>query len=168
MKIGLISDTHGNLHPKVFQIFEGVDLILHAGDVVGEHILDELEIIAPVKAVTGNCDYPSSRLPLYQKVSTPFGNVIVTHSHAVQGGQGPSDRLITAFKDAKPRVIVYGHTHKEECRLVDDVWLVNPGPAGKPRFRDVPQVMTLEWNREGDSFIFDPTRLDWKNLEVGS
>ena len=49
--VGLVSDTHGLLRPEIFSALEGVDLILHAGDVGGRSILDELSAIAPVRAV---------------------------------------------------------------------------------------------------------------------
>ncbi|MEY3702022.1 MAG: hypothetical protein RI891_1314, partial [Gemmatimonadota bacterium] len=58
VRIGLISDTHGLLRPEVHAAFTGVDRILHAGDVCGDEILDELALIAPVQAVFGNCDVP--------------------------------------------------------------------------------------------------------------
>ncbi|RUM87908.1 MAG: YfcE family phosphodiesterase, partial [Thermodesulfatator sp.] len=57
MKTGIISDTHGTLPEKVLDIFQGVDLILHAGDIGSLHIIKELGSIAPVKAVHGNMDY---------------------------------------------------------------------------------------------------------------
>ena len=58
--IGLISDTHGQLRAGVHQALEGVELILHAGDVGGDDILDELALIAPVEAVYGNTDTPGN------------------------------------------------------------------------------------------------------------
>ena len=62
MLIGVISDTHipyrsRNIPSKVFEEFKNVDLILHAGDIEDLSVLDELEKIAPVKAVNGNCDH---------------------------------------------------------------------------------------------------------------
>ena len=56
MKVGLISDTHGQLRSQVFDHFDGVDLILHAGDIGNAGIITELEAIAPVRAVHGNTD----------------------------------------------------------------------------------------------------------------
>ena len=56
MNIGVISDTHGLVRPGVYDVFEGVDLILHAGDIGSRDVIIELEAIAPVKAVVGNVD----------------------------------------------------------------------------------------------------------------
>jgi predicted phosphodiesterase len=58
MIIGLISDTHSLVRPEVFEALKDVDLILHAGDVGGRAVLDELRGIAPVRAVFGNTDIP--------------------------------------------------------------------------------------------------------------
>ncbi len=56
MKIGVISDNHGHMHPKVYDLFQGVDHILHAGDIGSEEIIISLEAMAPVQAVWGNID----------------------------------------------------------------------------------------------------------------
>ena len=58
MVIGLVSDTHSLVRPGIFEALEGVELILHAGDVGGRSVLQELKAIAPVRAVYGNCDLP--------------------------------------------------------------------------------------------------------------
>ena len=50
MKIGVISDTHGHLDRRVFGLFDGVDHILHAGDIGYPSLILELEAIAPVTA----------------------------------------------------------------------------------------------------------------------
>src|SRR5690606_6885959 len=98
-RYGLISDTHGNLHPRVFELFDGVEAIFHAGDVVGEEILDELETIAPTQAVCGNCDYgETERMPAERILDLPFGRMVLTHSHLVAAGRGHQDRLAAHFK----------------------------------------------------------------------
>ena len=61
MKVGVLSDTHvptivSALPPAIYDIFQGVDLILHAGDIVELSVLDDLRAIAPVEAVAGNVD----------------------------------------------------------------------------------------------------------------
>ncbi len=161
-RFGLISDTHGHLHPDVFALFEGVEAIWHAGDVVGEDILDELEVIAPTLAVQGNCDVPSVRLPMLRVIEAPFGTAILTHSHMIGGGAGPPSRLAEHFAGKSPRVIVYGHTHLQSCESHGGVLVVNPGPSGKPRFRDRPSVAVLEWDEKTDALdvAFEP--VDWK------
>ena len=158
---GLISDTHGHLYPRVFELFEGVEAIYHAGDVCGEDILTELEAIAPTHAVHGNCDFPSPRLPAERVESAPFGTIAITHGHLVQEGTTQPERLARHFQHADPRIVLFGHSHVAYKRMFGDTWVINPGAAGKPRFRIVPSVMRLVWNSDNDTFAFHQTTLDW-------
>jgi putative phosphoesterase len=136
MRIGVIADTHGLLRPEVFEVFSGVDHILHGGDVGLPGILDELSAIAPVTAVYGNTDGPEirSRLPQVATVELDGFTIVVTHGD--QFGSPTPDRLQAAFPDAE--IIVYGHTHRPLLTLVDVVvTVINPGGAGPRRF-DLP------------------------------
>ncbi|MBI3566675.1 MAG: metallophosphoesterase family protein [Gemmatimonadetes bacterium] len=130
MLIGLISDTHGLLRPEVHDAFAGVELILHAGDVCSDTILDELMLIAPVQAVYGNCDDPW--MPgLTQKLEMEFGGLRVHVSHGHELGRPKPAQLAAAY-DAD--VIVYGHTHVAAIERVGTKLVVNPGAAGPKRF----------------------------------
>ena len=82
--LGLISDTHGLLRPRVYEALSGVELILHAGDVGGQDILTELRLIAPVKAVFGNTDPPGDP-ELVREILVEIGGarVHVSHGHEV-------------------------------------------------------------------------------------
>jgi len=160
-RVGLISDTHGYLHPDVFGIFEGMDEIWHAGDVCGEEILDELEAIAPTLAVQGNCDWVTGRLPPLRRIDRDFGVGILTHSHLVPPGAGSPERLVRHFGGMNPRVIVFGHTHQAYAERHDGVLVINPGPAGRPRFRDEPSVCVLEWDEGTNEFEFRFVPLAW-------
>ena len=138
-RIGLISDTHNRLRPEVFAVFEDVDLILHAGDVGDDDILDELRTIAPVFAVRGNTDRTDNpRLPASREFEISGVRVHVSHGHEV--GAKPIT-LIAAYGDAD--VIVYGHTHRELITEEDGVLVVNPGAAGARRFDLLPCVAIL-------------------------
>ncbi len=161
-RFGLISDTHGHLHPDVFSLFEGVEAIWHAGDVVGEHLLDELEVIAPTLAVQGNCDMQSPRLPLLREIDAPFGRMILTHSHAVTDGVGPPSRLARHFSRQSPGLILFGHTHKQYCERHDGALVVNPGAAGKPRFQDQSSVAVLSWNESAGELLVEHKPLTWR------
>lgn len=136
--IGLISDTHGLLRPEVFKAFEGVDLILHAGD-VGEGVLAELETIAPVRAVYGNTDPPG--MPgLSKAIDMTAEGVRIHVSHGHEVGSPTPERLLARY-DAD--VIVYGHTHRQLVTNADGRWVVNPGAAGQRRFDLKPSVALL-------------------------
>lgn len=139
MLIGLISDTHGLLRPGVHAALEGVELILHAGDVGGSEILDELAIIAPVKAVCGNCDAPWEP-GLAQSLDLTLSGLRVHVSHGHELGRPKAAELAAAY-DAD--VIVYGHTHVPRIDRVGDRLVVNPGAAGARRFALMPSVARL-------------------------
>lgn len=145
-RIGVISDTHGVLRPDVLKFFEGVDLILHSGDVQDDDILIELEAVAPVRAVSGNVDYPADarRRPLEQRIETPIARIAMTHGHL---SQAPSVNLALMrdhFSDFKPEVIIYGHSHIPKLEQVDGVMFFNPGSAGPGRFGKPPTVGMIE------------------------
>jgi len=143
MRLGVISDTHGQLRPEVFDAFAAVDHILHGGDVGSWHIMIELEALAPVTAVFGNTDGPElrHRLPQVATVELDGFEVVVTHGDQL-GALTPAT-LHEAFPAAE--IIVYGHTHKPLLELVDrTVTVVNPGSAGPRRFNLPVSVAILE------------------------
>ena len=133
MRLGLISDTHGLLRPEVFEVFRGVDRILHAGDVGNPDILTALEAIAPVTAVWGNTDGFDLRGVLPEIVETRIEGFDFLLIHGHQLGVPTPEQLNRAYPAAE--VIIYGHTHKPLLTIVDEVVTVmNPGGAGPFRF----------------------------------
>jgi uncharacterized protein len=139
LRIGLISDTHGMLRPDVHRALAGVSRILHAGDVCGDDILDELELIAPVQAVYGNCDEPGDPR-LSERLDLVIGGLRVHVSHGHELGR-PGGATIAAAYDAD--ICVYGHTHKQLIERVGERLVINPGAAGPRRFDLVPSVAIL-------------------------
>jgi putative phosphoesterase len=137
--IGLISDTHGLLRPAVHEALKGVGLILHAGDVGGSAILDELRLIAPVRAVFGNTDPPGDA-ELAEKIVMTVDNVTLHVSHGHECGSPTPERLAERY-DAD--VVVYGHTHKALVTRLGGRLFVNPGAAGPRRFSLAPSVGRL-------------------------
>ena len=143
MRLGVISDTHGLLRPEVFDAFEGVDHIVHAGDVGNPGILGDLEALAPVTAVYGNTDGPELRRMLPQVAMLELDGFDIVVTHGDQLGSPTPDALHSAFPDAQ--IIVYGHTHRPLLTLVDVVVTVmNAGGAGARRFKLPPSVGILE------------------------
>jgi putative phosphoesterase len=145
VRVGIIADTHGLLRPEVFQAFQRVDHILHAGDIGTEDILLELETVAPVTAVWGNTDAQvlRRRLPEVVEVELDGFRVVLVHGH--QLGVPTPEGLNRAYPEAE--IIVFGHTHRPWLGIVDQVVTVmNPGGAGPRRF-DLPAsvgIMELE------------------------
>jgi putative phosphoesterase len=137
--IGLISDTHGMVRPDVHTALAGVELILHAGDVGDDDILDELQLIAPVQAVYGNTDSPG-RPRLSNAIDIEIGGVRIHVSHGHEVGAPTPEKLLARY-DAD--VIVYGHTHKQLIVEAEGRWVVNPGAAGARRFDLMPSVARM-------------------------
>jgi len=143
VRLGVIADTHGLLRPEVFQVFEEVDHILHAGDVGKPEILIDLEAIAPVTAVYGNVDPPEVRSRLPQVATAELDGFEIVVTHGDQFGHPTPEKLHAAFPRAE--IIVYGHTHKALLELVDKtVTVMNPGGAGQARFDLKPSVGIME------------------------
>lgn len=127
IRIGLISDTHGLMRPEALAALEGVDHILHAGDVGAPHVLDALREVAPVTAVRGNVDGGEWAGVLPIAVTLHFAGVAVHLRHIL-------DRSDPEMLAENPRAVIFGHTHKPEISEEDGVLFVNPGAAGPRRF----------------------------------
>lgn len=117
-----------------------MELILHAGDVGGDEILDELSIIAPVQAVFGNTDEPGNPR-LRAAIDIEVGGLKVHVSHGHELGAPKPARLIARYA---ADIIVYGHTHVPLVTNADGRLVVNPGAAGPARFDIQPSVAILE------------------------
>jgi putative phosphoesterase len=137
--VGLISDTHGMVRASVHRALAGVELILHAGDVGGDAILDELALFAPVLAVYGNTDVPGDPR-LAASIERTIGGVSIHVSHGHELGSPTPEKLLERFATD---VIVYGHTHKQLVVRADGRLVVNPGAAGARRFKLEPSVARL-------------------------
>jgi putative phosphoesterase len=129
MNIGVISDTHGFLDPRVENIFKGVNHILHAGD-IGDPVIElELKSVAPVTAVLGNCDawlnFPVTA------ARTLAGKKFLVH-HIVNPHL-LSPEMTAAVAREKPDAVVFGHTHKAFAETVGGIFYFNPGYSGKPK-----------------------------------
>lgn len=127
MKIGVLSDTHGLLRPEVLPALEGVEHILHLGDVGDFKILNTLKDLAPVTAIRGNIDREGkcSRLPETEVVL--FEDHYIYMLHDVQ-----TIHLDPAA--ARFSVVLYGHSHKPDIKRHKGVLYLNPGSCGPRRF----------------------------------
>ena len=127
MRIGLISDTHGLLRPQALDFLRGSDHILHAGDVVGAAILDQLAGLAPLTAVRGNNDHGDWAQDLPESVTLTLGGIVIHMLHDLK-------ELAIDPAAQGVRVVVTGHSHKPACEERAGVLYVNPGAAGRRRF----------------------------------
>jgi len=143
MRLGIISDTHGLLRPEVFDVFQDVDHIFHAGDIGTVALLDELESIAPVTAVYGNTDGSELRSRLSALVRARIEGTDFLLTHGDQFGTPTPQKLHDAFPEAD--VILFGHTHRPLLTTIDlVVTVMNPGGAGHCRFDLSPSVGIME------------------------
>ena len=131
-KIGLISDTHGHLDPRVFDYFAEVDEVWHAGDIGDLAVADALEDFRPLRAVWGNIDGADARVryPEHERFTCEGLDVWITH---IGGYPGHYDRRVRdAIRQKPPGLFICGHSHI--LKVMPDKTLgllhMNPGAAG--------------------------------------
>lgn len=131
-KIGVISDTHGWLHPKVFDFFKACDEIWHAGDIGSEDVLIELKTIAPVKAVYGNCDSWGIRSETSEFLVFGCEEHRVALMHIVGNPARYEHKTLEIIRNEKPTIFVAGHSHilKVMNDTKHNLLYINPGGGG--------------------------------------
>ena len=146
MVIGILSDTHGYFHPSLPTYLKDVDLILHAGDIGTDEILDELESMAPTRAVWGNIDGQSLRRRTIEHDRFSVEGLsfwmthIAGHPKAWQRGMG---KLLA---DSIPDIFICGHSHilrVERVPSLEKMLYINPGAAGRQGFHKVKTCLRL-------------------------
>jgi len=152
--VGLISDTHVPVRAKcipkmVFKVFEKVDYIIHAGDLVELGVIDELEQLAPVLAVRGNMDGPhvSGALPKLNSLKVSDWKIGVMHDPSALSGMR---KMRDIAKQNGFDVFVYGHTHNANIKWEGKTLYINPGSPTNPEpvFISKPSVAVLKVTKE--------------------
>lgn len=162
LRIGLLSDTHGFLDPKVFHYFQDVDEIWHAGDIGNIAVLKELEHFKPLKAVFGNIDSPElqRKLPEDYWINANGLNVFMTHI----GGYPPkyNKRILGILKKRMPALFITGHSHILKImtdKSLNNMLFINPGAAGNHGFHKTKTLVKFE--------IQDQVVQNLKVIEIG-
>lgn len=138
--IGVISDTHGLIRTEVYEFFKDCDLIIHAGDIVKESTIHELESICKVEAISGNNDFMLNQniYPDYKKLNLNGRfSVYVIH-----------DLTYMNEEYTNYDIVIHGHTHKPSEEYINNTLILNPGSFGPRRF-SLPislAVMNIEIN----------------------
>ena len=151
MLIGLISDTHipdraKEIPQKVFESFDNVDLIIHAGDLTSPKVIEDLEKIAPVMAVQGNMDRANGiDLPKAKIIEAEGLKIGVVHGEVYP--RADSDQLLYLAQELGADILVSGHSHQPKIEQKNGVLLLNPGSPIVPRLADR-TVMLLEINNK--------------------
>lgn len=138
-RIGLLSDTHGFIHDRIFTFFEKVDEIWHAGDIGNIQTADQLAAYKPFKAVYGNIDGQDVRIvhPMHQRFKCEQVDVWMTH---IGGYPGRYERYVKPdIYTNPPNLFISGHSHI--LKVIYDQKLnflhMNPGAAGYKGFHKV-------------------------------
>lgn len=149
--IGVISDTHGHLAPVALQAFEGVERIVHAGDIGGPEILDRLRKVAPVSAVRGNMDGGEWTKRLRTTEVVEADPILLYLIHDLYGLDLDPDA-------AGIGAVICGHTHQPASEVQKGVLYLNPGSASLPRRGHPPTVAIIRV--EGGALVPEFIRLD--------
>ena len=158
-RIGILSDTHGYLHPNAFELFEKCDEIWHAGDIGDSDILTVLRTIAPVRAVWGNCDGWDIRGETSHSLVFNCEEHKVAMMHIVGKPGYYEPRAMEIIKNEKPTIFVAGHSHI--LRVMQDkennLLFINPGAAGRYGIhtRLTFLRLTIDGQRLSDLEIYD-------------
>ena len=152
--IGIISDTHGLLRPEAVAALRGSEVILHAGDVGSEEVLERLREVAPVVAVRGNIDTASwaDQLPITTTVEAGEQRIWMLH------------KIGNLRAHAAPRetgMVIYGHSHQPASQTKAGVIYLNPGSAGPRRFQLPVSVVRVD-------FGVNPPEIRFLDLLTGS
>lgn len=150
IRIGVIADTHipdrvGALHPKILPTFkeQGVELIIHAGDISSPDVIRQLEQVAPVQAVMGNRDWwRFKELPAMKEITIKDVKILITHGHGhffsyvwdkfpywILGYK--FERFFKKFSKLNQNfdIVIFGHSHRPENRWVEGRLYFNPGSS---------------------------------------
>ncbi len=140
MLIGILSDTHGLLRQEVIDGFEGVDHIIHAGDIDNKQVIDRLEEIAPITVVRGNADKEwAEYLPETATVELLGNKIYVIHN------KGKISNDLAGIS-----IIIYGHNHKYSLVEKNGQAWFNPGCCGKRKPDQEVSFAILEISGQGE------------------
>jgi putative phosphoesterase len=133
MKIAVFADTHVSLlehiPKKIIDAISTVDLIIHAGDFTAVQVLKDLKQLREVKAVQGNMDSMELRTILPVKDIVEIENKRIGITHGSGGPRGIEEKVRKMFDRDQIDIIVYGHSHQSQNKVIDDILLFNPGKA---------------------------------------
>ena len=138
VRIGVISDTHDFFDKKIRDLFQGVDHIIHGGDIGLPWIILQLEEIAPVTAVIGITD-EAIKYKETELVQIGARKFMVHH---IVDPKNLTDKLKRKIIRENPDVVVFGHTHKPFCETIGNTLFLNPGYAGRQRF-ELPRTLAI-------------------------
>ena len=149
MRIAVLGDTHVNkieyLSPKIIDALSTVDLIIHTGDFTDVQLLNELKQFREVKAVHGNMDSRELKTALPAKEIVEMQNKRIGITHGSGGPWGIEERVRKVFESDRIDIIVYGHSHRSQNKVINDILFFDPGKAA-----DSFGILTIDVEAEGE------------------
>ncbi len=161
-RIGLLSDTHGYLHPRVFDFMGDCNEIWHAGDIGNMNVIKKLEAFKPLRAVYGNIDggvlrniYNETAVFTVEQVK-----VVMTHIGGYPGRYTPTAKKLIALH--KPNLFISGHSHilKVMPDKLNNLLHINPGASGKSGFHQFITMVrfSIDGSNINDLEVFESKR----------
>ncbi|WP_434605883.1 metallophosphoesterase family protein [Pseudomonas sp. D2-30] len=142
MKVGVISDTHGLLRPEALDALQGCERIIHAGDIGSPQILEALASIGELYVVRGNNDLEADWAgQIADQLQFDLGGCQVLLVHDIAD--------VPATLDPAVRVVITGHSHKPLINWRGERLYLNPGSAGRRRFKLPVTLALLEVSEQG-------------------
>jgi putative phosphoesterase len=149
MRIAVLADTHVNklehLPKKILDAISTVDLIIHAGDFTDIQVFKELKQLRKVKAVHGNMDSTELKTTLPVKEVVEIENKRIGITHGSGSPWGIEGRVRKMFESDRIDIIVYGHSHRSQNKVIDDILFFNPGKAA-----DSFGILTIDGDAKGE------------------
>jgi putative phosphoesterase len=149
MQIAVLADTHvhrlEHFPRKIIDALSTVDLIIHAGDFTDVQVLDELKQLREVKAVQGNMDSRELKAILPVKEIAEIGNKRIGITHGSGGPWGIEERVRKMFESDRIDIIIYGHSHQSQNKVINDILFFNPGKA-----TDSFGILTIDGGARGE------------------
>lgn len=158
--VGILSDTHGYINENIHKRLSDCDVILHAGDIGSNQVINQLKIICKnVIPVIGNNDVKEkwndedhaelNKIIDIAEIKLPGGTIVIMHGDRYFSVANRHEKMRQHYPEAK--AIIYGHSHKLVCDVEKNPWVLNPGAAGKTRTKGgasclIMQANTMRWN----------------------
>lgn len=150
LRIGLLSDTHGYLDPKIREVFKDCDEVWHAGDLGTLALADELKNFKPLYAVYGNIDGKELRMdyPFHLVLEREGLKILIIHIGGYPGHYDPKAKK--KLDEVKPDIFICGHSHILKVmrdEKLNNMLAMNPGAAGVQGFHKIKTVLRFTLNQ---------------------
>ncbi len=149
MRVAVLSDTHvdrlEHLPKKIIDALATADLVIHAGDFTELRLLEQLRGLKDIRAVQGNMDSPELKTLLPAREVVEIGGRWIGITHGSGAPWGIEKRIRKMFEGEPIDIIVYGHSHRAQNTVIDDILFFNPGRAS-----DSFGILTIDEGARGE------------------